>query len=248
MRHTSVCTTPAATSRRTNRLNILGALACLCLILCPCPSLANSTYWLWDRVITFDDVSDGTIINNHYGGVTFSVVGGTGQFASQTGGIYARANPFAESSPNVVSLVPPYINGGPNYSTSSIFPFYDERWGKIQAQFATPQMIVSIDAAPVLSAEPIGAILNVPYLQAFDSNGSVVGTAYYPYNANNANYGTWQRLTVQSNTNNIAYVQFSSQHSGGSPVYGEFDRLEFEAAIPVVILPYRPIIVYPIFP
>jgi hypothetical protein len=224
--------------------SFLAALASLALLsLCPRPSQAQypmiHSPFVSDHVITFDDVPDGTAINTYYPLVTFSPVGGTPGWAPTTGDIYARFDPFAESASNVVSLVPPY---SPNDPTSSILPESDERAGKIQARFATLQMSVSIDALPILPPEWLGTPLNLPYLQAFDANGNLLGTAYYPYSVSSPYYGTWQRLTVTSATNNIAYVQFSCQHSQGTiPVYGDFDRLEFVSRfIMVPIRPYQP--------
>src|SRR5262249_37504692 len=95
-----------------------------CAFLLACAGAAQA------QRITFDDVSDGTIINAHYPGVQFTAVG--------TGGstnVYARQSTSAASAPNVVSLfAPPSL------------PFFDKRFGGVQATFETPQAEVSLDA------------------------------------------------------------------------------------------------------
>ena len=80
-------------------------------------------------LIHFDDVADGTIINTHYPGVTFSNPMG--------GNIYARdGSGFASAASNVVSV----------FSTN--FPFFDARYGGVQARFATPVRSVRIATRP----------------------------------------------------------------------------------------------------
>src|SRR5690242_7821106 len=67
------------------------------------------------QLITFDDVPDGTVINNHYPGVQFTAVATGG-----SSNVYARKSVTAASAPNVVSLaVPPTL------------PFFDRRQGGV---------------------------------------------------------------------------------------------------------------------
>ncbi len=174
--------------------------------------------------VNFDSVPSGTIINNIYADVQFSLVNGNG-----TNVYAANAGAFAASAPNVVSPFP-----------SGMLPFFDRRNGGIQATFANPQSTVSIDAAAVLPPEYFGTPINKPFLQAFDANNNFIGIAYYPLTASQANYGSYQTLTIHSSTANIKYVQFSSQNGNGSvAVYGEFDNLTYNNDY-LVTLPAAP--------
>src|SRR5581483_5203064 len=168
--------------------------------------------------ITFDDVPDGTIINTHYPGVQFTAVG-TGGSAN----VYARKSVSAASAPNVVSLfAPPSL------------PFFDRRYGGIQATFETPQAEVSLDAQPVLPPEYLGTPRALPFLQAFDANWHFLGVVYYPIPYGAAGYGSWQTLRIKLPTASIKYVQFASQYIYGTPpVYGQFDNLTYTPAVDV---------------
>lgn len=83
--------------------------------------------------INFDNVSDGTAINNFYSasGVTF-----INPLANAD--IYARSSFFNASPSNVVSV----------FQTGA--PAFDARWGAVQADFTSGQQTVSIDAAILL--------------------------------------------------------------------------------------------------
>jgi hypothetical protein len=181
---------------------------------------------LEDRVvpstlINFDDVSSGTVINNHYSGVTFSLLPGPANPTATN--VVAVSDQFAFSSPNVVG---PQITG--------FNSFFDEEEGIIQAQFANPQNTVSVEAAVVTSPEGLGTILDNVYLKAYDANNNLLTTAWYPIDPNNYNDQPYQTLTVSTTGNNIAYVRFSSTDGDqGPPIYGEFDNLQYATVQPV---------------
>lgn len=176
--------------------------------------------------INFDGLADGTVINNQYtasSGVTFSCVG-----CSTTEGsgpnIYSRnAAGFAASGTNVVSLEAPSGQG----NGGSALPFFDARFGGVEASFSSLQQSVSIDASAVLPPEFLGTPVNDPFLEAFDSSNNLLAKILYPVAYGASNYGSYQTLSFTSSSANIAYVIFSSQHDSGPAVYGEFDNLTF---------------------
>jgi streptogramin lyase len=188
--------------------------------------------YLEDRVvpsilINFDDVAGGTVINSQYPGVTFSFVDPQGNPTS-TNVCAVTQNSFAYSSPNVVG---PGTNG---------FAF-DQDSGSIQAQFASLQRSVSIQAAVVTLPEGLGEILDDVFLEAFDANHNPLGTAWYPIDRWNYNDQPYQTLTVSSASNNIAYVQFSATDGDQGPaILGEFDNLQYAAAGSFQVTPAAP--------
>jgi len=163
--------------------------------------------------INFDDVADGTIINTHYAGVTFTNPIG--------GNIYARnGSGFAQSSPNVVSV----------YATG--FPYFEAVAGAVDAHFATPVAVVKIDASPVAPIEFLTPLTKRPFLQAFDSGNNLLNTVYYtgPLPTNVAGVGPSETLIITSGTTNIAWARFSTQNdAGGVPTYGLFDNLVYDS-------------------
>ena len=185
------------------------ALVALCLVV-PAPA----------AVINFDDVADGTVINTHYAGVTFTNPIG--------GNIYARyGEGFAVSQSNVVSV----------FSTgASALPFFDARSGAVDAHFSTPVGVIRIAARPV---GPVDSFLTTltsrPYLQAFDSNGNYLGTTVYysgPLPTNCCfDVGPPETLVIvsSSGTNNIGIARISSQQPGSNPTYGLFDNLSYDS-------------------
>lgn len=169
-------------------------------------------------LIHFDDAADGAVINTRYPGVTFTNPIG--------GNIYARTGfGGAPSSPNVVSV----------FATN--FPFFDSRYGGVQARFATPVRVVSIDVRPV---GPVDSFLDLltkrPFLQTFDSANQFLGIVYYAGALPTGccyEVGPTETLTFTSTANNIAYVQFSSQNPTNPPLprlptFGIFDNLRFD--------------------
>lgn len=175
------------------------------------------------QAIKFDDVPDGTVINNRYPGMRFATLAnGTRSDA------YARASVLAKSSPNVVSVVSP---------ASSVLPFFDRRQGGVEVTFDSPTSQVTIDVRTVLPPEYLGTPQNKPFLQAFDAQGGFLGVVYYPLASNDPSYGTWQTLKIAAPNGNIKSIQLSSQNgNGGVPVYGLFDNLTIGAAADVTRL------------
>lgn len=166
-------------------------------------------------VINFDDVADGTVINTHYAGVTFSNPLG--------GDVYAQAVCCGASisAPNAVSI----LNSG------SLDFFFNATSGAVDATFAALQQTVSIDVRAVGPVEFLGALQNRPFLEAYDSANNFLGRVLFagalPTDCCFA-FTPSETLTFTSLTTNIAKVRFSSQISqGGAPVFGLFDNLSF---------------------
>ena len=152
-------------------------------------------------LITFDGVSDGTIINNAYSGVTFT------QLLSGVdgGNVYARASTAAESPSNVVSIF-----GAPSY------PGFDNRYGTIHAAFSSAQASVSIDSFLVLAPEGFGAS-GTGFLNAFCS-GIFCGQS------TTTNLGAWNTLSVLRSGITDAYFSVAYNEY---PTYGLFDNFNF---------------------
>jgi hypothetical protein len=180
-------------------------------------------------LIDFDNspggpVAAGTQIDSTYAsmGVTFGCV------VCSSGHAYA----LTAVPNNAVSLfAPPSL------------PFFDARFGAVKASFSSPRSWVSIEATAVLPPEWTTTPVAKPWLEAFDANGNIIlqngsnAAVYYPLNYGDAGYGTAQTLTVNASaTQKIAYVLFSSQALGGTPVYGQFDNLRFNTEL-VRLLP-----------
>src|SRR6185436_20978082 len=92
--------------------------------------------------INFDNVANGTIVDNQYPGVTFGCV------ACGSGHAYARdmssfGSTTAATDPNVVTLVAPYNPNDPNSSTVTSF---NATYGAVTVTFATAQKSVSVQA------------------------------------------------------------------------------------------------------
>ena len=163
-------------------------------------------------LINFDGVPSGTLINNHYSGVTLS-----DPVPGSDGNVYALYDPIAASAPNVVGV------NGTNIA-------YDASSGAVKALFATQQSTVSIDAQPILPPEFLLPVKRQPFLEAFDNKNNYLGEVLYPYTYPSPQFGSWATLTFSSATNNISYVIFSSQNNDDpstTNVYGSFDNLRF---------------------
>ena len=178
----------------------------------------------WAVDIGFDDVPSGTLVDATYGGsgVLLSSV------ASQSG--HAYASNWVNT--NTVTLWNPATGG----TMSSTFAAEE---GAVKAVFATPVKKVSIDALGVEAVEFLGndAILKRrPFLEAFNASGNMVAQIYYAnwYGDGKAGWGTWQTLTVERPSADIAYVLFSSIANppgqrgrvNGQGIYGVFDNLQ----------------------
>jgi hypothetical protein len=164
------------------------------------PPLGTITYYL----------GDGTIVDNTYGGngVAFTCI------VCASGHAYAR---YSTGFGN---------NGVSLFATG--LPFFDARFGAVQATFASPRRWVSIDARAVLPPEYVGTPVAKPWMEAYDASGTFLGRMYYPLNYGDPGYGGAQRLTVSMSSASIKTVRFSSQHFSSSPsVYGEFDNLRY---------------------
>lgn len=183
-------------------------------------------------LVDFDQVNGTAVPNNSAVDTTYGASGVTlSCIVCASGHAYARA---LGSGTQGVSLVDPQ---------SSILPFFDARDGAVTATFTTPRNWVSIDAAPVLPPEYLGTPTNLPWIEAYDVNGTKLGETLYPLAYNQAGYGSMQTLTVSS-PNAIKTVRFSSQHSSGPAVYGMFDNLRFNGD-PIILNPIPLPLPYP---
>ena len=174
----------------------------------------------------FFPLSDGAKIDTTYGylGITLGCFNGTVPLSNlcanaATGGdAFARASAAPASAPNVV------------YLSQSGVPEFDERYGYIKASFANPVSAVSIDAQPRATLElGLPVVGNRPFLQAFNSAGTYLGTANYSYGTCNPNTTQcpWQTLTFTRPQGDIKFVAFSSAIGlGGAYEYGQFDNLK----------------------
>lgn len=121
-------------------------------------------------IIRFDDVADRTIVNQQYLSQGVEVRSVTSSVPTPTyADAYARTYDFAESTPNVVSVV------------QSAFPAFDTYYGgAVEALFTKPQLVVSIRARPELLPQALSQILGNPYLEVFDSGGALLGRVDFP--------------------------------------------------------------------
>jgi hypothetical protein len=99
----------------------------------------------------------------------------------------------------------------------------------VQAEFATPQRSVSIEAAAARVPEGLGTPQNRPYMQAFDANGALLTTVYFQGALPGAGGTTpYETLTYTSATANIKKVLWSVQQGQPGPtVYGYFDNFVY---------------------
>jgi hypothetical protein len=173
-------------------------------------------------IITFDSVADGTAVDTHYSGVTFASI--TTMPPMRWSAFARLEGTGAESPRNVISV------------QKTGFPAFDAQSGGIQATFDVPQLYVSIDVSAVWSPEyqppnPNQLPTNKPFLQAFDAQGTVLKTVYYPPNFGDPAFGSWQSLIYESTSANIKSVTFSSEYAEPR-IFGIFDNFVFA--------PYRP--------
>lgn len=168
-------------------------------------------------LIDFDNVADGTVINSVYAaqGVTFNNPLGNAD-------IYARSSSINASAPNVVSV----------FATG--VPAFDARFGAIEAVFAAAEGKVSIDAAILRAPEGLGAPINFPKLEIYDTSNNLIAVVNWDFSVTPqppaGGASAFQTLQYTSNVNNIGKVRFLSGQPGGSPSnFGLFDNLVFEA-------------------
>jgi hypothetical protein len=186
--------------------------------------------------IDFDVVPPGTVINAHYGGVTFEGVALNNPSPSQNfKNVFASSQydqALADSPRNVITIIP-----------SAQSASFNDQGGGVLATFGSPQLYVSIDVRPVIDEteflEPLPT--SVPYLEIFGTPirlATATNETVFPRIA--TVYGTtteqWQRLGYFSTspTPNIGAVLFSCHFSGiGAPVFSLFDRFRFSAHLPL---------------
>lgn len=177
--------------------------------------IAGISFQTLATTINFDNVSDGTVINNFYSanGVTFINPLGDAD-------IYARSSSVNASPDNVVSVFQTGI------------PAFDARFGAVQANFTSLQQTVSIDAAILRLPEGLGSPINFPKLEVYDSSNTLLAVVSWDFLVDPqppvGGISGWQTLAYVSSSNNIDHVRFLSGQPGGSPSnFGYFDNLTF---------------------
>ena len=167
-------------------------------------------------VIDFDrdpaqaPIADGTTVDATYSslGVNFGCI------------VCSSGHAFARS--------PGRTGNGVSLIASPILPLFDARAGAVRAEFTTPRKWVSIDVLAVLPVEYKGTPIARPWLEAYNSAGTKIGSAVYYPSYGSAGFGQWQTLRIDDPNGDIRAVRLSSQAGGGTPsVYGVFDNLTF---------------------
>ena len=168
-----------------------------------------------DTVINFDNVADGTNIDNAYAGVTFSCFSSVNACPGQsnTGDVFARSSLAASSPSNIISTLQTGVPGTQDSTT-----------GAILVHFATAQSAVSIDDILFQAPEGLGSA-GYGYLEAFDSSmnfitGSLVQDLY---SGNAANLNVTKTLSFSSAAGNISYLLLGDVQ--GSNIISAFDNL-----------------------
>ena len=131
-------------------------------------------------VLNFDDVTDGTVIDSQYSGVTLAAIK-PGQTAK--GHVYARKSWDKNNSTNVMSVQPPDIG----------LATFDDGTGCIEVCFAKAVKSVAVDAL-ALAWQDLRPVTAKPYLEAYDASGNKLARVMYPASFGDATWGTWQRL------------------------------------------------------
>jgi hypothetical protein len=197
-------------------------------------------------LITFDDVPNGTQIDNHYPGVTFSAAfAGAADVYALTDALQTPAVPCSNwvgtqcppTGNSVVFKVNNLNDAGIPLDTDPFISGYD---GGVKAVFASPKRSVSIMTYPHVmpGAELLGPVNNRPFLLAYMSDGSYVEEIYpFVFDPNTpvadpsaaTGWGSYQTITVNAPAGvSITSVVFSTQNSqGGVMVYGAFDNLSY---------------------
>ena len=188
------------------------------------PGFRPPNYLLRTITIQFDDVADGTEVDQAYAsrGVTFASL--TTQPPS-VGHAYARRLQLgsAASGVNVLSL---------SNSAGWTGAFFDARQGAVEATFDQLQSSVSVMAYPLDFPEALTKDDNRPFMEAFDSAGAYLGRARTQLGPDDANFYTvWQPISFVSTARNIKKIRLSSQAHGSRWVYTVFDNLTFQARL-----------------
>ncbi|PKO39485.1 MAG: hypothetical protein CVU33_05050 [Betaproteobacteria bacterium HGW-Betaproteobacteria-6] len=179
---------------------------------------------IWRTVtLTFDDVAHGTAVDTTYAGTGVTLASVT--YPPRTWSAYARQMPQGangQSGKNVLSI----IDNDPAY------PWFDARYGAIEATFSQLQQSVSVWAYAMNSPEGAGTADNRPFLEAYDASGKYLGKALTQLGIHDANFiGHWHPLSFSSASRNIAKVRLSSQANGLPWTYTAFDNLTFDRNI-----------------
>jgi hypothetical protein len=179
---------------------------------------------MWRTVsITFDDVASGTVVDSTYAGAGVSFASVT--YPPRTWSAFARLMPFGgsgQSGKNVLSI----IQKDPD------LPWFDARYGALEATFSQLQQSVSVWAYAMNSPEGSGNADNRPFMEAYDSTGKYLGKALTQLGVHDANFiGFWHPISFSSPSRNIAKVRLSSQANGLPWTYAVFDNLTFDRNI-----------------
>lgn len=171
--------------------------------------------------INFDDVADGTNINTHYSGVTFSNPLGVSADNTDSPNIFARSFTTNNSPGNVVSV----------FSTG--VPAFDARWGGVQALFSIGQSHVSIDAAILRLPEGLGTPRNAPKLEVYGTSGNFITSVSWDFTQiaqpDVGGITGFETLSYTAGGNDIGKVVFLSGQPGESPSnFGLFDNLTYD--------------------
>ncbi len=175
-------------------------------------------------VIQFDNVAEGTVIDQTYASKGVSLTSLTTQPPS-TGHAYARHLQLgsAASGVNVMSL-----SQQPGWTGA----FFDARSGAIEATFDQLQSSVSVMALPLIMPEALGSDDNRPFIEAFDAAGKYLGRARTQLSPNDPGFNlVWQPIAFVSSSRNIKKIRLSSQAHGSRWVYVVFDNLTFHVNI-----------------
>jgi len=180
-----------------------------------CMALAAGTFAAQATSINFDNVPDGTVLSTTYRGLGALIDCLKGPSGSCTTARAAAAGTAALSHPNVVTVA---VAGHPG-------PQFNQTDGYVDVHFLSPVSTVTIYAKPVKADSYASG--NRPFMQAFNAQNKWLATVNYPA-AGSANWGTWQKLTINRPAKDIQYVVFSSYtNQGRGIVYGLFDNLAY---------------------
>jgi hypothetical protein len=191
--------------------------------------------------IDFNSVKSGDVIDNTYTqyGVTFDAVSLNNQMlGSHIGSVFAsniynvaNSDPLDTTGPeNVASIIKPTQNAG-----------FDDTAGGIRVRFDAPQLYVSIDVRPIISAADRTAVgNNRPYLLVFGMPPAVghppmMAMRLSPLATSDPKFETWQTMDFLSTsaTPDIGSIVFTCSHTTPVPsVFGLFDRLRFGQHLP----------------
>jgi hypothetical protein len=180
--------------------------------------------WMASRsgtFITFDEQADGAAVDNAYPPLVFSSVTNKDRWSA-----YARKIGVPGSSPMCVSVYSNQDQPSPPTPGSSQ-PWFNANVGAVQVEFDRPRKFVSVQAKTLLLFPPTQAVLNKPFLAAFDAAGTS-HVKYFSPNYPDPEWYQWQTLAVHF-PQGITKVQMSCQGwpNPGEPVFSIFDNFFF---------------------